>query len=108
MASYQVKVTPQVRQEIRGLPGNVRQRIFRLIQSLAQIPRPTESRILDTSKLKTGISEGITLHRLRVVRWRIVYVIEEADHQITVLAVRKRPPYQYDDLEKLISGVGNQ
>ncbi len=107
MASYRVNVTFQVRQEIRGLPGNVRQRIFRLIQSLVQIPKPAEGRILDTSKLKTATPKGLSLHRLRVARWRIVYVIEETDRQITILAVRKRPPYQYDDLEALIAGIGN-
>lgn len=108
MAFYRVNVTIQVRQEIRGLPGNVRQRIFRLIQSLGQVPKPSESRSLDTSKMKKQVPNGVTLHRVRAARWRIVYVIKETDRQITVLAVRKRPPYQYDDLEKLIAGIGNE
>jgi mRNA interferase RelE/StbE len=43
------------------------------------------------------------LHRLRLDRWRIVYAITKEQHLVDVLAVRKRPPYDYDDLEDLIA-----
>ena len=42
------------------------------------------------------------MYRLRLDRWRIVYGIMEEDKGVDVLAVRKRPPYDYGDLEELI------
>jgi len=42
------------------------------------------------------------LHRIRIASWRIVYLIEEGWKLISVLAIRKRPPYQYNDLDELI------
>ncbi|HSN74092.1 MAG TPA: hypothetical protein VL334_03245 [Anaerolineae bacterium] len=46
----------------------------------------------------------MTLHRITVETWRVVYLIEEEWRVITVLAVRKRPPYQYSDLSELLTG----
>jgi mRNA-degrading endonuclease RelE of RelBE toxin-antitoxin system len=37
--------------------------------------------------------------------WRIVYLIEEKDKRITVLAIRKRPPYCYEDLVSLLTNA---
>jgi len=34
-----------------------------------------------------------------------VYAITETEHMIDVLAVRKRPPYDYGDLEGLLDDV---
>jgi mRNA interferase RelE/StbE len=45
------------------------------------------------------------LCRLRLDKWRVVYTISEADLAIDVLAVRKRPPYDYGDLGALLAGV---
>jgi len=36
-------------------------------------------------------------------RWRLIYAISEADRIVDVLAVRKRPPYDYGDLATLLS-----
>lgn len=36
---------------------------------------------------------------------RVVYAITDAGCIVDVLAVRKRPPYDYGDLEKLLSEV---
>ena len=43
------------------------------------------------------------LYRLRLDRWRIVYGIAEEAKVVDILAVRKRPPYDYDDLEELLA-----
>ena len=40
--------------------------------------------------------------RLRIEQWRIIYAV--IDHEIkivAVLAVRRRPPYDYQDIEEL-------
>jgi len=104
MAFYQVEVTGQVRKEIRRLPGNVRQRVIRLLRSLEQVPRPHNSKLLDTAKAGIELDPGAELYRIRIASWRIVYLVEEEWKLISVLAVRRRPPYQYDDLDELMRG----
>ncbi|MBW4497186.1 MAG: hypothetical protein KME26_29845 [Oscillatoria princeps RMCB-10] len=60
---------------------------------------------MDTSQVEVELSESIGLYRIRIDSWRVIYVVEEDIQLVTVLAVRKRPPYQYDDLVELISQV---
>jgi mRNA interferase RelE/StbE len=103
MALYQVEVTRQVREEIRRLPGNVRQRILRTLKALKENPRPHNSQLLDPNKVGIELESGVELHRIRLEAWRIVYLVETEWQLILVLAIRKRPPYQYDDLEELIT-----
>jgi mRNA interferase RelE/StbE len=103
MASYRVEVAKAARVEIRQLPGNLRQRVMRLLKTLAQEPSPAGSRQLDTAKAGILVEQGATLRRIRISSWRIVYLVEENAQLISVLAIRKRPPYQYEDLAELLS-----
>ena len=48
-------------------------------------------------------SVGAELRRLRLDRLRIVYAISDKERIVDVLAVRKRPPYDYSDLERLLA-----
>jgi len=105
MASYQVEVSAQVRKEIRRLPGNVRQRVIRVLRSLEQEPHPHNSRSLDTAKAGIALAPGVELSRIRLASWRVVYLVEEEWELVSVLAIRKRPPYQYDDLSDLVGSV---
>ena len=105
MASFRVDVDRGIHKEIRRLPGNVRQRVVRALKALQVEPRPSESEALDLDKLAIELPTGVEPRRIRMDNWRIVYVIEEGDLLISVLAVRKRPPYQYDDLDELIVGL---
>ena len=45
------------------------------------------------------------LWRLRLDVWRLVYLIDQEWNQVYVLAVRRRPPYQYEDLASLLTEV---
>lgn len=45
------------------------------------------------------------LWRLRLDNWRILYAIDESQGIVDVLAVRKRPPYDYGDLEELLEDL---
>ena len=101
MASFQVELTNAARREIRNLPGNVRPLIFREMKSLEKDARPYSSKGMKSTK-SFQIPKDIELRRIRVDRWRVVYVIEPGISLVTVLAIRKRPPYQYDDLEELL------
>jgi mRNA interferase RelE/StbE len=81
------------------LPGNIRQRIGRLIDELANDPRPDLSKLLDTSELT--IPEHTELRRIRLEKWRVIYAINDDDAWVWILAIRKRPPYDYEDLDEL-------
>ena len=108
-AVYQVYLEPQVHAQRKDLPGNVRQRIKREIEALATEPRPHHSRMLDLSKAegKPSIPKGIEVRRLRLDRWRVIYAVDESWQTVIVLALRQRPPYDYEDLDKLITGLAN-
>ena len=119
MSGYTVYVTPTAWDEVQDLPGHMRQRVRRAIAALADEPRPAESKALvrpiqeealdaqDTATSAEYQSQepAHELRRIRLDRWRIVYAITEADRAIDVLAVRKRPPYDYGDLERLLSEI---
>jgi mRNA-degrading endonuclease RelE of RelBE toxin-antitoxin system len=102
MASYQVQVSERAQREIRQLPGNFRQRVLRALRNLEQTPQPNDSILLDLADTAVVLSADTEFRRIRIEMWRIVYVIEHDIQLITILTVRKRPPYQYDDLAELI------
>ena len=99
MSRYTVYVLPEEFRRIKRLPGHVRQRIKNAIDELADDPRPTQSKKLDVSDL--GIP-GAEVRRLRLDNWRIVYVVSDDELAVDVVAVRKRPPYDYGDLTELL------
>ena len=105
MSAYTVYVTPAALQEIKQLPGHVRQRAKRAIDDLENSPHPPASKALDLSDLQSPAELPCEVWRLRLDNWRVVYAITEADKTIDVLAVRKRPPYDYGDLDKLLGQV---
>jgi mRNA-degrading endonuclease RelE of RelBE toxin-antitoxin system len=96
-------VEPSALDEIAALRGHMRQRVRRAVSDLRETPRPSQSRTLEIpDNLQL---EGLEARRLRLDNWRIVYVVDEQWEIITVLAVRKRPPYNYDDLRDLLGRV---
>jgi mRNA-degrading endonuclease RelE of RelBE toxin-antitoxin system len=96
--AYQVWIENEAKAEIRQLPGRVRQRIRQVVQGLSQDPRPHNSREL---RVPQGVS--LEVRRIRLDRWRVIYIVDEEWSEIGVLAVRKRPPYDYDDLVELLA-----
>jgi mRNA interferase RelE/StbE len=105
MSQYSVYVIPVEFQAIKKLPGKVRQRVKRAIDALADNPRPSDSKELDTG-INDAKSSEYEVRRVRVDNWRIVYLITEVEKMVDVVAVRKRPPYDYGDLAELLSGRG--
>jgi mRNA-degrading endonuclease RelE of RelBE toxin-antitoxin system len=99
--SYRVWIEPEVHVLRNELPGKVRQRIKREIDHLADRPRPSSSLDLDTSDL--GLPSGLELRRIRLEHWRIIYAINDQDHWVWILAIHKRPPYNYEDLSEIVS-----
>ena len=79
----------------------MRQRVRRAIDALADQPYPSQSK-----RLEFPDNLDNSLCRLRLDKWRIVYLVADADHTVDILAVRKRPPYDYGDLQGLLAQLG--
>lgn len=100
MSLYRVYITPRVYHEIRRLPGHIRHRIKRAIDDLEADPYPPGSR-----ELEVPPDLGVPVFRLRLDNWRVVYAVTEIDRVVDVLAVHKRPPYDYGDLAQLLTDL---
>src|SRR5436190_2992288 len=102
VALQRLFLEPEVHAARKRLPGYVRHRLVRAIDSLADNPRPPQSQLLDTEDL--DVPPAIELRRLRIDRWRVVYALNEQEGWVWVLAIRQRPPYDYEDLGDLVAG----
>jgi mRNA interferase RelE/StbE len=96
---FTVYVTPAALREAKALPGNMRQRVKRAIGDLTAEPRPPSSQALSVPEIEAEV------RRLRIEQWRIVYAVSDTERTIDILAVRRRPPYDYSDLQDLIAGL---
>jgi mRNA interferase RelE/StbE len=96
MSRYTTFITPTAWDEIKELPGNMRQRVRRAIEDLAAQPEPSNSKRLNLPQINANV------YRLRMDRWRVVYTVDESASAIDIIAVRKRPPYDYGDLASLL------
>lgn len=84
----------------------MRQRIKRLFDRLCQEPRPPGSRTLDLpAATPRELSAVWEVRRARVEDWRVVYAIAEAEKQIAILLVARRPPYRYEGLDELLADL---
>ena len=99
MTAYQIYVTPAAWAERRSLPGHMKQRVKQAVDGLAYNPQTQQSKQLAIIR-KTN--RTTSLYRLRIDQWRIIYAINGETELIQVLAIRKRPPYDYQDLEDLL------
>ncbi|MBE7473294.1 MAG: type II toxin-antitoxin system RelE/ParE family toxin [Anaerolineae bacterium] len=97
---YHLWINDEAKSEIGRLPGHIRQRIRQAIQDLATAPRPDNSlQMMPPEKFE------LELRRIRLEKWRVIYIIDEEWSEIGILAVRKRPPYDYKDLPDLLEGL---
>ena len=95
---YHLWVKNEAKAEIKRLPGHVRQRIRRIVESLGHEPRPHFSR-----ELRAPQETKLEPRRVRLDHWRVIYVVDEEWSEVGVLAVRERPPYDYTDLVELLA-----
>jgi mRNA interferase RelE/StbE len=100
---YQVFLEREAHRSRTRLPGNVRQRVRRIIDELAAEPRPVESTALDLAGM--DLPAGVEVRRFRVECWRLVYAVNDNAQWVWVLAVRRRPPYDYADLADLVTRI---
>lgn len=99
MSGYKVYITPTAFKEIKSLPGHARQGVRRAISDLSASPRPAQSKELNLPDVETEI------RRLRLDKWRVLYAVSDEEMTVDVFAVRKRPPYDYGDLDALLQDI---
>jgi mRNA interferase RelE/StbE len=88
---YRINYTDEARRALRTLPGNYRQRIRRLIEALAENPRPKKAKELRDLPNR---------YRIRLDRWRVIYRVDDEDITILILRVRRKTgPETYGNLE---------
>ena len=99
MSRFKVYVTPAAWREIKELPGHVRQRVKRAVEALSADPQPSGSKALTCPGVQAEV------RRLRLDQWRLLYAVSQEEEIIDILAVRKRPPYDYGDLSKMLEDI---
>ena len=87
-------ISPEVQGDLKRLAGNIRRRMIVAIDALEENPRPASSRRLEVE------GESREIRRLRLDKWRVIYLVLE--ERPIILAIRKRPPYNYEDLKALV------
>ncbi len=88
---------PSAWREFNRLSGAVRRQITIAIKTLAQNPRPPASKQIFIP------DETMEVRRYRAGLWRIIYAVE--NEQAMIITIRRRPPYDYEDLEELLKGI---
>lgn len=87
MSAYRVLIEEGAEQDIRRLPGHVRQRVRRLILDLGHEPRPYRA---------VELRGHPGYWRQRLLAWRVLYRLEDDPPTVTVIGVpRKRGPETY-------------
>jgi len=78
--TYQILIKPSARRELEGLDNTTLQRVDKAIISLAENPHPRGSKKLS----------GIPLYRVRVGTYRILFEVNDAKEQITIVSIGHR------------------
>jgi len=87
---YRLSISRDVYRTINHLPGNIRQRIRRIIAGLATDPRP------DAAKAMEG--DLARYYRIRVDDYRIIYTIDDDVLMVEIARVTRRTPGTYGNL----------
>ena len=88
--SYRTRLSDQGKRDLRRLPGYIRQRASRIVDNLANDPRPFDA---------VELREKPNHYRIRLDNWRIIYRIDDENSQVVLLAVRRKTgPETYSDI----------
>ncbi|MDQ3247952.1 MAG: type II toxin-antitoxin system RelE/ParE family toxin [Chloroflexota bacterium] len=98
--AYQLWIKDEAKAEIGILPGYMRAQVRRTIESLRLEPRPYYS-----VEMTSPANVNAEVRRLKIEHWRVIYIVDEEWSEVGVLAVRKRPPYEYEDLPELLADL---
>lgn len=101
--TYRVWIKDEAKAEATALPGHVKQRVRHAILQLGEDPRPPAS-----LAMRAAANAALEVRRLRLDRWRIIYVVDEKWREVGVLAIRRRPPYAYEDIDDLLRRIAEE
>ena len=88
--SFRIEIAPAAHREIRSLPGHVRAQAIRLLDELAQNPRPVRAKEL---------RERENIYRIWLAgRWRLVYSIDDEMLVVLVLRIRRKEDIDYPSI----------
>lgn len=88
--SYQTKIAPEAKKELRALPAYVRAQAYQLIDTLETTPRPPRAKEL---RGKPGI------YRLWLAgRWRIVYSVNDDTRTVRIIRIRRKEQIDYEEV----------
>jgi mRNA interferase RelE/StbE len=91
MKLYRLRFEEGAKEAIQRLPGNMRQRVKRLIDDLRRNPRPTNA-----AELRDELKGR---YRIRLGHWRIIYRVDDEIVTVTVIKVgMKEGPEFYTDV----------
>jgi mRNA-degrading endonuclease RelE of RelBE toxin-antitoxin system len=90
-------LTTKAYDDLKRLPGNIRRQMILAVDGLEVNLRPANSKHLDIEK------DDREVRRLRLGKWRILYLI--SDETPIIFGFRQRPPYDYQDLQELIKEI---
>ena len=97
---YRVWIANDAKAEIKRLPGHMRQQIHQSIRDLSLDPHPHDSK-----PMRSPVNIEVEVRRLRLDNWHVIYVVDASAEEVGVLAIRKRPPYDYNDLPDLLADI---
>ncbi len=81
MASYKIELMPSVHKDFRTIQKAVAERIWEIIESLAEEPLP-----MGAIKLK----DSENLYRVRLGNYRIIYSVDHTARQVLIHYIRHR------------------
>jgi mRNA interferase RelE/StbE len=81
MAEYAISFARSARKELEALPNAFIERIFRKIETLSDVPRPSGCRKLQGSD---------DVWRIRIGDYRVIYAVDDQSRTVDVVAVRHR------------------
>ena len=87
--SYSIEAIHSAEKELNRLDTKIYRIIERIIDSLAEQPRPNGSKKLTDSK---------NLWRIRVGRIRLIYSVDDIEKKVTIVRVVKRDESTYEGL----------
>jgi len=83
---YKISITNRAEKDLKRLERSTKNRVITSISSLAEEPRPAGCR-------KIQSEEGVW--RIRVGDWRIAYIIDVSNQEITIIRIAHRREF-YD------------
>jgi mRNA-degrading endonuclease RelE of RelBE toxin-antitoxin system len=86
--AYSVWIETEFHAARETLPGNIRQRVKRLVSGLTKEPRPANSQSLDTKDL--DLPDAVEMRRIRLERWRILYAVNDLDGWVWIFILPQK------------------